>query len=411
VSKLSVAKENIRIVLLESIHESAVSTFHRSGYTNVRCFTGVPELEKLNQLIADAHIVGIRSRAKLSGVTLKAAKRLFCIGCFCIGTNQVDVEAAKRRGMPVFNAPYSNTRSVAELVIGEIIMLLRRIPDRLVSAHRGVWKKTADGSHEVRGRVLGIVGYGHIGSQVSVLAEALGMQVRFYDIAKKLALGNAIPTTTLEELLAAVDVVTLHVPGSPDTHQMIGARELSLMRPGAVLINASRGSVVDVAALAASLRQGRLGGAGVDVFPSEPAANGEELLTPLRGLPNVFLTPHLGGSTVEAQQNIGSEVADKLVKYSDNGSTTGAVNFVEVSLPIQQERTRFLHIHENVPGVIAKIAALFSSQGLNIAAQYLRTDSEIGYVVTDIDGQLAEGQRIRHALESIEGTIRVRFLY
>ena len=410
-SRLSVAKENIRIVLFESIHDSAVSTFHSSGYTNVRCFPGVPESEEFYRLIADAHIVGIRSRAKLSGESLKAAKRLFCIGCFCIGTNQVDVQAAKLRGMPVFNAPYSNTRSVAELVIGEIILLLRRIPDRLVSAHRGIWQKTADRSHEVRGRVLGIVGYGHIGSQVSVLAEALGMQVRFYDIAKKLALGNAMPTTTLDELLAVADVVTLHVPGLPDTEQMIGERELSLMKPGAVLINASRGSVVDVEALAATLHQGRLGGAGVDVFPSEPAENGEELSTPLRGLPNVFLTPHLGGSTEEAQESIGREVAEKLVTYSDNGSTSGAVNFVEVSLPVQQQRTRFLHIHRNVPGVIAKIAELFSSQGLNIAAQYLRTDADIGYVVTDIDGQITDGQTVRHALESIDGTIRVRFLY
>jgi D-3-phosphoglycerate dehydrogenase len=410
-SKLSVAKEHLRVVLLEGVHPSAVKTFERHGYTNVRSMPDVPDSPLLEHLVADAHILGIRSRAKLPAGLLASAPRLFCVGCFCIGTNQVDLMTAKRRGIPVFNAPYSNTRSVAELVIGEIIMLCRRIPERAVTADRARWRKTALGAHEIRGKVLGIVGYGHIGSQVSVLAEAMGMQVLFYDIDKKLVLGNALPTSTLEELLAAADVVTLHVPSTPETHEMIGPRELARMKAGAVLINASRGTVVDLTALAASLREGHLTGAGIDVFPVEPAGNDQELDTPLRALPNVILTPHVGGSTEEAQENIGREVAEKLVTYSDNGSTMGAVNFVEVMLPVQRERTRFLHIHRNIPGVMAGIAELFSSHGLNIAAQYLRTDAEVGYVVTDIDGRLDEGKPIRDALESIDGTIRVRFLY
>lgn len=410
-SKLSVAKEHLRIVLLEGIHPSAVETLQEHGYANVRCFPDVPPPAELEAVMRETHMLGIRSRTKLPAAALENAPRLFCVGCFCIGTNQVDLMTAKRRGIPVFNAPYSNTRSVAELVIGEIILLSRRIPERALTADRGRWQKSARGSHEVRGKTLGIVGYGHIGSQVSVLAEALGMQVRFYDIEPKLALGNAAPTATLDELLSASDVVTLHVPATPETHLMIGPDELRRMRPGALLLNASRGTVVDLDALAAALRDGQVGGAGVDVFPVEPAGNDEELDTPLRGLPNVILTPHVGGSTEEAQENIGREVAEKLVTYSDNGSTVGAVNFVEVSLPVQRDRTRFLHIHHNVPGVMARITELFSSRGLNIAGQYLRTDADVGYVVTDIDGQLEEGQAIRRDLEAIDGTIRVRFLY
>lgn len=409
--RLSVPKDRIRIVLLEGVHANAVRTLAQAGYHNVVEQKGAIEGYALRSLIADAHVVGIRSQTKLTADVIAAAERLFCIGCFCIGTNQVDLAAAKLRGIPVFNAPYSNTRSVAELVLGEIIMLFRRVPEKSSLAHAGVWRKTASGAHEIRGRVLGIVGYGHIGSQVSVLAEALGMQVRYFDIVPKLALGNAQPCGSLDDLLQSADVVSLHVPGTPLTHNMIGVPQLQLMKPGALLINASRGSVVDVEALTEALRGGHIGGAAVDVFPSEPAGNSEGFASPLQGLGNVILTPHVGGSTEEAQANIGSEVADKLIRYSDNGSTIGAVNFVEVALPVQTGVTRFLHIHRNVPGALMAVNGVFSSRGLNISGQYLRTDAEVGYVVSDIDGALAEGLGIRRALEEVDGTIRVRFLF
>jgi D-3-phosphoglycerate dehydrogenase len=411
VSRLSVPKSKIRIVLLEGIHENAVKVLEANGYTNVDVYDDAPEAKELKRRLARAHVVGIRSRTKLTQEALAAAERLFCVGCFCIGTNQVDAQAAKLRGVPVFNAPYSNTRSVAELVIGEIIMLLRRVPEKSVMTHAGVWSKTAEGAREIRGKVLGIVGYGHIGSQLSILAEALGMRVRFYDIVEKLAIGNATSCASLDELLGVADVVSLHVPGTTHTRNMIGAGELAAMRPGACLINASRGDVVDVDALAGVLRGGHLAGAAVDVFPREPTGADEPLETPLRGLPNVILTPHVGGSTEEAQANIGSEVAEKLVKYSDNGSTIGAVNFVEVSLPHQRNVTRFLHIHRNLPGILARVNEVFSSRNLNIAAQYLRTEAEVGYVVSDVAGRLEAGMGIRHQLQEIEGTIRVRFLH
>lgn len=404
-------RDRIRILLTENIHRRAADAFAAAGYTSVETLPGAPDADELRRLLADTHILGIRSQTKLTADVLAAAPRLVCVGCFCIGTNQVDGEAAKRRGIPVFNAPYSNTRSVAELVLGEVIMLFRRIPEKSSLAHAGTWRKTATGAHEVRGRTLGIVGYGHIGSQLSILAEALGMRVRFYDIADKLALGNAEACGSLDELLGVADAVSLHVPDTPATRGMIGAAEIARMRPGAILLNAARGSVVDIEALAHALRRGHLSGAAVDVFPREPADGGELLQTPLQGLPNVILTPHVGGSTEEAQANIGSEVAEKLLKYSDNGSTLGAVNFVEVALPMQRGVTRFLHIHRNVPGVLMKVNEVFSSRGLNIGAQYLRTDADVGYMVSDIDGALEEGQGIRRDLEGIDGTIRVRFLY
>jgi len=410
-TRLSVPRDRIRILLTENIHRRAADAFAAAGYTSVETLPGAPDADELRRLLADTHILGIRSQTKLTADVLAAAPRLFCVGCFCIGTNQVDGEAAKRRGIPVFNAPYSNTRSVAELVLGEIIMLFRRIPEKSSLAHAGTWRKTATGAHEVRGRTLGIVGYGHIGSQLSILAEALGMRVRFYDIADKLALGNAEACGSLDELLGVADAVSLHVPDTTATRGMIGAAEIARMRPGAILLNAARGSVVDIEALAQALRRGHLSGAAVDVFPREPADGGEPLQTPLQGLPNVILTPHVGGSTEEAQANIGSEVAEKLLKYSDNGSTLGAVNFVEVALPMQRGVTRFLHIHRNVPGVLMKVNEVFSSRGLNIGAQYLRTDADVGYMVSDIDGALEEGQGIRRDLEAIDGTIRVRFLY
>lgn len=408
--RLSVPKQRIRIVLTEAVHPRAAAVFAAAGYGTVTAIDDAPDPVQLRALLHDAHIIGIRSQSKITAEILQAAPRLFCIGCFCIGTSQVDTVAARRLGIPVFNAPYANTRSVAELVLGEIIMLFRRIPEKNALAHAGVWRKTAAHAHEVRGKVLGIVGYGHIGSQLSILAEAIGMRVRFFDIARKLALGNAEAAAGLDELVAAADVISLHVPDTPLTRGMIGARQLAQMKRGALLVNAARGRVVDVDALAEAVRGGHLAGAAVDVFPDEPSSD-EPLQTPLRGLPNVILTPHVGGSTEEAQANIGSEVAEKLVRYSDDGSTLGAVNFVEVALPVQRGATRFLHIHRNVPGVLAQVNDVFSSRGLNIGGQYLRTDADVGYMVSDIDGEPAEGKAVRLALEAVPGTIRVRFLY
>ena len=409
--RLSVPKQNIRIVLMEGIHPNAVAALTAAGYTSLEAFPDAPDDEVLARRIADAHVVGIRSRTRLTANALAAAERLFCVGCFCIGTNQVDLTAAKALGVPVFNAPYSNTRSVAEMVLGEIIMLMRRTFQRSTEAHQGVWRKAVEGAQEVRGKTLGIVGYGHIGSQLSVLAEAIGMHVLYYDIVEKLVLGNARPCASLDDLLSAADAVSLHVPDTPATQGMIGADHIARMRPGAVLVNAARGSVVDLDALARSLGEGHLAGAAVDVFPEEPAGPDQALQSPLQGLPNVILTPHVAGSTVEAQASIGSEVAEKLIKYSDNGSTVGAVNFVEVSLPVQTGQTRFLHIHRNEPGVLSAINGVFAGRSLNIAGQYLRTDADIGYVVTDIEGRLEAGMGVRRELAAIPGTIRARFLY
>lgn len=409
-TQLSMPKDRIRILLLENIHDSALALLAKHGYTNVERHKGALDGDALRKVLAETHVIGIRSRTKLTKEILEAAPKLMAIGCFCIGTNQVDTDTAKRLGIPVFNAPYSNTRSVAELVLGEIIMLMRRIFPRSNAVHQGQWPKTAEGSHEVRGKTLGIVGYGHIGKQLSVLAEGVGMAVRYVDVIDTLALGNAEPAGSLTELLSMSDVVSLHVPATTATKGMIGAAEIAAMKPGAMLVNASRGNVVDIDALAAALRSGHVAGAAVDVFPEEPASTADEFQSPLRGLENVILTPHIGGSTIEAQAGIGSEVADKLVRYSDNGSTTGAVNFVEVALPSQDRGTRFMHIHRNVPGVLGEINRIFAARGTNILGQYLRTDGEIGYVVVDVDAALEVGMGVRRALEAIEGTIRVRFL-
>ncbi|CCQ73336.1 phosphoglycerate dehydrogenase [Magnetospira sp. QH-2] len=409
-SNLSLAKDKIRILLLEGIHQNAVTLFKSHGYRNVELLPGALDGEELKAKIADAHMIGIRSRTKLTAEMLEAADKLMAIGCFCIGTNQVALEAARDKGVPVFNAPYSNTRSVAELVIAEIIMLARGIPHKDRLCHQGGWLKTADGSYEVRGKVLGIIGYGHIGSQVSVLAESMGMKVRYFDIIDKLPLGNAAPCDSMEELLEISDYVTLQVPATPQTKNMFRREQIRAMKPGSILLNLARGNVVDIDALTEALEDGHLRGAAIDVFPKEPASKDEEFISPLRGQPNVILTPHVGGSTQEAQANIGNEVADKLVRYSDNGSTLGAVNFVEVSLPVQEGVTRFLHIHRNVPGVLAHINEVFSSRGLNIAGQYLMTDGEVGYVVVDISGDIEAGMGVRKGLEAIEGTIRTRFL-
>ncbi|HET6782397.1 MAG TPA: phosphoglycerate dehydrogenase, partial [Pseudoxanthomonas sp.] len=353
--KTSYPKQDIRILLLEGVSQTAIDTFKAAGYSQIELHAkSLPE-DELKLRIADAHIVGIRSRTQLTEEVLGNARRLMAIGCFCIGTNQVDVDAAELAGIPVFNAPYSNTRSVAELVIAEAIMLMRGIPQKSAECHRGGWSKSAAGSHEARGKTLGIVGYGHIGTQVGVLAEAIGMNVIFHDIETKLSLGNARSSLSLDDLLERSDVVTLHVPETPATKDMFGAAQIAKMKRGAHLINASRGTVVDIDALSAALESGQIGGAAVDVFPVEPKGNDDAFVSPLAGKDNVILTPHVGGSTLEAQDNIGIEVAAKLVRYSDNGSTLSAVNFPEVTLPEHAASHRLLHIHRNVPGILSQI--------------------------------------------------------
>ncbi len=409
--KTSYPKQDIKVLLLEGISANAVETFRAAGYSNVVSHAkSLPE-DELRIAVADAHFIGIRSRTQLTAPVLAEAKRLLAIGCFCIGTNQVDLEAAELAGIPVFNAPYSNTRSVAELVLAETIMLLRGIPQKSAQCHRGGWSKSAAGSHEARGKTLGIVGYGHIGTQAGVLAESLGMHVLFHDIETKLSLGNARAARDLDALLEASDVVTLHVPETAATKWMIGAAQIARMKPGAHLINASRGTVVDIDALAEALATGHLGGAAVDVFPEEPKGNDDPLLSPLCGLDNVILTPHVGGSTLEAQDNIGIEVAAKLVRYSDNGSTLSAVNFPEVTLPEHDGSHRLLHIHRNVPGVLSRVNEIFGQRGINIDGQFLRTDANVGYVVIDISTGDAQAADLRADLAAIPGTLRTRVLY
>ena len=409
--KTSFPKQDIRVVLFEGISQSAVDVFTAAGYQQVELLSKSLSGDELKARIANAHIVGIRSRTQLTAEVLAEARKLITVGCFCIGTNQVDLEAAELAGVPVFNAPYSNTRSVAELVVAEAIMLMRGIPQKNAECHRGGWSKSALGSHEVRGKTLGIVGYGHIGTQVGVLAESLGMQVLFHDIETKLSLGNARAAASLDDLLERSDIVTLHVPETPATQMMFGAAQIARMRPGAHLINASRGTVVDIDALAAALESGHVGGAAVDVFPVEPKGNGDVFESPLARFDNVILTPHVGGSTLEAQDNIGTEVAAKLVRYSDNGSTLSAVNFPEVTLPEHAGSHRILHIHRNVPGVLSRINELFSREGVNIDGQFLRTDAKVGYVVIDIASTPEVTSRLRSALNEIEGTLRTRVLY
>ena len=410
-SKTSFPKQDIRVVLFEGISQSAVEVFRAAGYEQVELLSKSLAGDELKQKLANAHIVGIRSRTQLTADVLAEARKLLTIGCFCIGTNQVDLEAAELAGIPVFNAPYSNTRSVAELVVAEAIMLMRGIPLKNAECHRGGWSKSALGSHEVRGKTLGIIGYGHIGTQVGVLAESLGMHVVFHDIETKLSLGNARAAASLDDLLERSDIVTLHVPETPATQMMFGAAQIARMKPGAHLINASRGTVVDIDALAAALESGHVGGAAVDVFPVEPKGNGDAFESPLTRYDNVILTPHVGGSTLEAQDNIGTEVAAKLVRYSDNGSTLSAVNFPEVTLPEHAGSHRILHIHRNVPGVLSRINELFSREGVNIDGQFLRTDAKVGYVVIDIASTPEITGRQRSALNGIEGTLRTRVLY
>lgn len=407
--KQSLSKDKIRFLLLEGVHEKAVSHLQRNGYTNIEYVKASLSQADLLKSIAEAHFIGIRSRTQLTAEVLGAAKKLIGIGCFCIGTNQVDLKEAQSLGIPVFNAPYSNTRSVAELVLAQAILLMRGIPERNAAAHRGEWQKDAKNSFEIRGKTLGIVGYGNIGSQLSTLAEGLGMNVIFYDILTKLPLGNADQTATLDELLSKADIVTLHVPETPETKNMIGAAQFQVMRPGVALINASRGTVIDIDSLAAALESGKVRGAAVDVFPVEPKSNDDEFISPLRAFDNVILTPHIGGSTLEAQANIGLEVADKLVRYSDNGSTLGTVNFPEVGLPQQQGAHRLLHIHNNIPGVLGEINAIFSEASINVLGQYLQTDDAIGYVVIEVSATSSIEAFTK--LQKVKGTIRTRVLF
>lgn len=410
----SLAKDKIKILLLEGLHPSSLEELKSKGYSNIESLKTSLSESELIEKIANVHFIGIRSRTQLTDKVLSHANKLVAIGCFCIGTNQVDLKAAQTRGIPVFNAPFSNTRSVAELVLGETLLLLRGIPEKSAKAHRGEWFKSAVGSVEARGKVLGIVGYGHIGMQLGILAETLGMRVRFYDVETKLPLGNASQAPSLNALLAEADVVSLHVPETIQTQNMIAQAQFSAMKEGAIFINASRGTVVDIDALAAALECKKLAGAAIDVFPTEPKSNDEEFISALRGFDNVILTPHIGGSTKEAQANIGLEVATKLAKYSDNGSSLSAVNFPEVSLPDhsipgQTGTSRLLHIHHNQPGVLTKINQAFAEHNINIAAQYLQTDDKIGYVVIDIDSQ--DSEQALKELKQIDGTIRARILH
>ena len=405
----SLQKSKIKFLLLEGVHQSAIDALAKAGYTNVVTYPKALPTEDLKQEIKDAHFVGIRSRTQLSEDVLDAAERLVAIGCFCIGTNQVDLEAAARRGIPVFNAPFSNTRSVAELVMAEVILLLRGVPQRSAAAHRGEWQKSATGSFECRGKTLGIIGYGNIGMQLGVIAESLGMKVVYFDVESKLPLGNAQPKATLKALLEESHVVSLHVPQHASTELLIGRQEIAAMRSGAMLINASRGNVVDLDALAEALNGNHIGGAAIDVFPVEPRSNNDEFQSPLRGIDQCILTPHIGGSTQEAQENIGVEVAEKLTRYSDNGTTTSAVNFPEVALPEHEGKHRLLHVHQNIPGIMSAINQVFSDSSVNVSGQYLQTMGDTGYVVIDIESDYSN--TLISQLSAIEGTLRTRVLF
>ncbi|NVK43470.1 MAG: phosphoglycerate dehydrogenase [Oceanospirillaceae bacterium] len=405
----SLEKSKIRILLLEGVHQSAVDTLTAQGYTNIEYLTGSLPEEELIAKIRDVHFIGIRSRTQLNEKVLAGAEKLVAIGCFCIGTNQVDLSAATERGIAVFNAPYSNTRSVAELVLAEAIILLRGVAEKNAKAHRGIWQKSANNSYEIRGKKLGIVGYGSIGSQLSVMAESLGMEVFFYDVVTKLPLGNATQLGSLKELLSTCDVISLHVPETAATRNMMGADQFAQIKEGSIFINAARGTVVEIDALCAALANGRVLGAAIDVFPVEPRTNNDEFISPLREFDNVILTPHVGGSTMEAQENIGYEVAEKMVKYSDNGSTITSVNFPEVALPAHANVHRLLHVHRNIPGILSKINTIFSENNINISGQYLQTNEKVGYVVIDVDADYSEVALEK--ITEIEGTIRARRLF
>lgn len=405
----SYPKEKINILFLENISDKAIDLFKRNGYTNVKKITGALSEDELIKQVKDVHLLGIRSKTQITPKVLEAAKKLQAIGCFCIGVNQVNLKAATKQGVTVFNAPYSNTRSVAELIIGLSIMLIRRIPDKNNAAHQGVWMKDAKGSYELRGKTLGLIGYGNIGSQVSVLAEALGMKVLFYDVETKLPLGNAQAAKSLKELLATSDVVSLHVPETAQTKNLINKSNIKYFKKGAILINYARGEVVELPALAKALQEGLISGAAIDVFPVEPEKNGDSFSTPLQGLPNVILTPHIGGSTEEAQQNIGEDVSNKLFQYLEKGVTTGSHTVPAISLPPVEKAHRILHVHNNVPGVLSAINTQLSNHNINIVGQYLKTNDDIGYVVLDVDQRLSK--KALELLKTVKETIKVRMLY
>jgi D-3-phosphoglycerate dehydrogenase len=408
-SEVSYPKEKVNVLLLENISAEAVAGFHEAGYTSVTSLKGALSEAELVDRMQEVHILGIRSKTQISQNVLAAAPRLLAVGCFCIGTNQVDKLAAMEQGVVVFNAPYSNTRSVAELVIGAAIMLIRRIPDKHKAAHDGVWLKESAASHELRGKTLGIIGYGNIGSQVSVLAEALGMHIVYYDIEKKLPLGNARPMPDMQTLLRDSDIVTVHVPATPLTDKLINEEMLTHCKPGTLLINYARGEVADIDAIATAVRQGQLGGAAVDVYPHEPEKNGERFYSPMQGLSNVLLTPHIGGSTEEAQVSIGQDVSSKVISFIERGNTQGSLSVPELSLPLQEGAHRILHIHHNRPGVLSAINSQLSAAGINILGQYLKTNERIGYVVLDVDTRLsAEAVAL---LKTIPESIKVRVVY
>ncbi len=410
-TNVSSSKGSIRTLLLEGVNDSAVELFVNSNFTNIERLPKALGADGLLRAIKGVDLLGIRSRTQLTYEALAGADRLAAVGCFSVGTNQVDLDAARQRGIPVFNAPFSNTRSVAELVIGEIVMLLRRIFPRSSAAHKGGWDKSATDSHEVRGRTLGIVGYGNIGSQLSTLAEGMGMKVIYYDHTDRLRHGNTEPVESLQSLLAQSDIVSLHVPETPATHGMIGEAELGLMKRGAYLINNSRGTVVDLDALSRALREGHLAGAALDVFPLEPSSNSERFQSPLQGLENVILTPHIGGSTEQAQDRIGREVARKVIDYFDSGSTMGAVNFPQVQLQVRSLGARFSHVHRNAPGMLRRLNEVFLQRDINIFAQYLETDKEVGYVVLDADLAGQSSSEILDEIRELDGTIRARLIY
>ena len=406
---VSYPKEKINILLLENISAEAVAQFRQNGYTSVKIEKGALSEEELIAAIADVHILGIRSKTQITPAVLKAASRLLGIGCFCIGTNQVDKRAAMNKGVAVFNAPYSNTRSVAELVIGAAIMLIRRIPEKNKAVHEGIWLKESSNSHELRGKTLGIIGYGNIGSQVSVMAESLGMRVVFYDVEKKLPLGNATALPDMDSVFGAADIITLHIPSTAATHNLINEATLKRFKKGAVLINYARGEVVDMEALHTALEQQHLNGAAVDVFPEEPEYNGAAFTTPLQGMKNVLLTPHIGGSTEEAQANIGEDVGIKLISFIETGNTQGSLTIPALTLPIQEGAHRILHIHHNVPGVLSALNTALSTSGINITGQYLKTNEHIGYVVLDVDKNLSN--EALSLLRAVPETIKVRIVY
>ena len=407
--KTSYPKEKVRILFLENISDTAVRNFRQNGYTQVEKISKALSEADLIREIRDVHILGIRSKTKITANVLEAARKLQAIGCFCIGVNQVDLKTATKKGVAVFNAPYSNTRSVAELVIGAAIMLIRRIPDKNKAAHEGIWMKEAKGSYELRGKTLGIIGYGNIGSQVSVLAEGMGMKVRFYDIETKLPLGNAEDARSLKELVGNSDVITLHVPDTPQTKNIINKNILKYFKKGSILINYARGEVVDLEALRRHIAEEHISGAAIDVFPWEPEKNGDRFETPIQNLPNVILTPHIGGSTEEAQQNIGEDVSGKLFNFLEKGITFGSHTVPGLSLPPQEKGHRILHVHNNVPGVLSEINTQLSKYNINILAQYLKTNDDIGYVVLDVDRKLST--TAFQLLKGVKETIKVRMLY